>query len=784
MNMRRTLLATLLSSAFLAGAAHATTVTVPVAASGDTSVSRSSPNLNRGNETLLELRNTSQERIVVKMDPQAIREAIGAGRLVSARLELELLATQSLGSGAPIEVRPLLRDWNEGDGASSGATWNCANDTNLNNNKVDCTSAAAWDMDTGAGTWGSVAARTVITSTQTGTVAWDVTTAVNAELAGQESYGWLLMKGDGASKARLSFASRERSAHAPRLVLTVEPPSAMPWTNWNGAMTDAGVFRSGEGEHDTLMIGTDRVLWAGQRKNDDYPVQFGHLRLFAIDRQTHAVTVLAESSLSALLPEPFEIRSSDWNADSSLFRLADGGVVLAYHDQISSTEQALVFVTLDVDDKGFQLRGAPVRVDIGSFLESEDAEIDNWRAAITQIADGRFLFSYRVRGEESWSSNWLNLSSDAPDGLSLYGQAAIVQGELMLTEAGAESGVAVWEIDLVQGEAINISIYGQWEEGKSPFVIDRQSGAAVMDAMPLTPRRLSANDAYYLFIAPYTGKAYVKVRAPEEFGASMTIRSAYVDSRRTENLRLRTVDLSGATPVVGETIHVPGDGPNGEYLHIRSTHINKLDGGRVILHVNSAAPESGWAQAISRVITLGNDGMSMGDWSVIAPDHMGPDYPFSTAINTDTMAEGMLASVAWDAMDDEPLIGPFSIDGDRITSTGARLLTSESGDYKNQVAYLGNNQYLLVQEVDGEYDETTDERLYNQHFYVFLTDGKGKIVSQSGPFVTPNGVPAPRIEKLDDNHLLVLSRKWYGETTEEHGWISYNEISARILHKD
>jgi hypothetical protein len=168
----------------VAVATSALTVTTALDAIGDAYVKSGSPNTNTGSEPILRLQATGKNRALVFFEPVAVAQAVGAGTLVSARIELTIDNDPSGwgATGRPIAVHRLKQA-----SAEYTATWACAHDANLYNASADCSGATAWDMssnDPAAQPWLSPESATAnIQNDQTGVVVLDVTADVAAVLA-------------------------------------------------------------------------------------------------------------------------------------------------------------------------------------------------------------------------------------------------------------------------------------------------------------------------------------------------------------------------------------------------------------------------------------------------------------------------------------------------------------------------------------------------------------------------------------------------------------------------
>lgn len=197
--------------------------TVSVTVAGDTYLQSGSPNQNRGGDTRLSLQSSGKHRSLLFFSPSELSAAVGAGALISARIDLTLSSSGSNwgSSGRLIAIHRLAQS-----SAEYQATWNCALDANVNNQQADCSGAAAWNMsatDPALSPWQSPASATaLIINGQTGVVSFDVTSDVSAILSGSSAgHGWLVKKVEENLNGSLEFASRELGS-APQLVLEVD----------------------------------------------------------------------------------------------------------------------------------------------------------------------------------------------------------------------------------------------------------------------------------------------------------------------------------------------------------------------------------------------------------------------------------------------------------------------------------------------------------------------------------------------------------------------------------
>jgi len=199
----------------------------PLTPSADTYLREGAPNQNQGTETSLRLQNSGNNRALLMWDPTVISQAIGAGTLMAARIELTISDNgDNWGtSGRTIDLHPMTRAWTE-----TGATWNCAEDANPINRRPDCADTTAWEMGPpdSAHPWVPTPTATLtIHNGDTGVVTFDVTADVAGIVTGGGAqYGWILKKTNERANGRVEFGSRE-SASGPRLVLTVHAAPAV-----------------------------------------------------------------------------------------------------------------------------------------------------------------------------------------------------------------------------------------------------------------------------------------------------------------------------------------------------------------------------------------------------------------------------------------------------------------------------------------------------------------------------------------------------------------------------
>ncbi len=238
--------------------AAAVTRTLPAVA--DTTLRQQQANQNRGTDELLRLGWAQGSRALVRFDSNAIRTAVGTGRLLSAHLELSIDATGESWGNAPQNVgaHRVTVAWTE-----KGATWNCAVDSKPSDNRADCNpqwSGGAFDP--------APTATVPHTKQSRGLVRFDVTADVAGFLTGTANYGWLLKKANEALSGRIDYVSRDGEddeedddapagamldrddrdddeTNGPRLVLSIDPggaPDTTPPTTSFAAPADGSLL--------------------------------------------------------------------------------------------------------------------------------------------------------------------------------------------------------------------------------------------------------------------------------------------------------------------------------------------------------------------------------------------------------------------------------------------------------------------------------------------------------------------------------------------------------------
>ena len=129
-------------------------------------------------------------------------------------------------SGRTIDIHNVTDSWVEGNGwnfgnnikgSGSGVTWNCAIDTNIKNNKVNCNPQWA------GGNFGLTPTDSVLITNglENQYIEFDVTVDVQAFLDGSsQNNGWIIKKTSESQNGRIDITSDEGSSNNPELVLT------------------------------------------------------------------------------------------------------------------------------------------------------------------------------------------------------------------------------------------------------------------------------------------------------------------------------------------------------------------------------------------------------------------------------------------------------------------------------------------------------------------------------------------------------------------------------------
>ncbi len=164
-------------------------------------------------------------RVLIAFGQSEIVDSLAGGSLVSATLEFTIkrIGNDWGASGRQVAAHRMTRAWTEG-----GATWNCANDTNVGNNVPNC-SGNTWSMTSGTRPYVTTAvAQALIVNNQTGVVSLNVTSDVQAFLAGQATnHGWLIKLASETQTGTAVFWSRQATTK-PRLVLSYNEAVSRP----------------------------------------------------------------------------------------------------------------------------------------------------------------------------------------------------------------------------------------------------------------------------------------------------------------------------------------------------------------------------------------------------------------------------------------------------------------------------------------------------------------------------------------------------------------------------
>jgi hypothetical protein len=211
-------------------------VTTTFNSSADTYVKSGSDNRNTGVGTFMRLRASGDNRSLVRFDQTAMQTTIGNKEVLSAKLRVTIVDNSNNWgtTGRTIDVHRLIANWAEGNGTESdrgtgsGATWNCAIDSLIQNQAKNCSGATEWEMgqpnNPAVHPWVQTASATqTITNNQSGVVEFDVTSDVSSFLdSTNQNYGWIIKKTVEGQNGQVSFGTKE-SASVPQLVVTYQP---------------------------------------------------------------------------------------------------------------------------------------------------------------------------------------------------------------------------------------------------------------------------------------------------------------------------------------------------------------------------------------------------------------------------------------------------------------------------------------------------------------------------------------------------------------------------------
>jgi RHS repeat-associated protein len=193
-----------------------------LSATADNFLRAGAKNRNEGDQAYLRVKSSGKNRALVRFSDA---EIAALGPTPVDRAILELYIEKNLNnwgtSGRTVELHRMSGDWTE-----LGSTWNCAIDTNTSNTQPDCN--PKWN----GGTFDPAVIGTVLhTKGLSGWIQFDVTAELNAFLAGQTNYGWIVKKTDERLAGFVKYTSREGTAGLhPRLVVaaggTLPTPTA------------------------------------------------------------------------------------------------------------------------------------------------------------------------------------------------------------------------------------------------------------------------------------------------------------------------------------------------------------------------------------------------------------------------------------------------------------------------------------------------------------------------------------------------------------------------------
>ena len=185
----------------------------------DTYIRNGSPNQNEGGLGLLRIRSSGKNRALVRVDAPSLVDAAAGQSIETAELKFTIGHNGgNWGDGRELDLHRLLVPWDE-----FTSTWNCALDADVGNSQPDCEGEDLWDMDAEDGSQPYDAApvdTVLVTNEMTSTLAFDITEDVQAILAGDAFYGWILRKRDEGQNGLIELVSREASATASAVIIT------------------------------------------------------------------------------------------------------------------------------------------------------------------------------------------------------------------------------------------------------------------------------------------------------------------------------------------------------------------------------------------------------------------------------------------------------------------------------------------------------------------------------------------------------------------------------------
>ena len=201
--------------------------TVTLEATQDSFIRQGAPDTNEGAGDGLRIQSTGKNRVLVSFDLSGILPAsVTRARLILTISDL----TDNWGpSGRAVSAHRLLSSWAEGNarmlggndrGTGPGVTWTCPTDSEIANQRADC-SGTEW---TGGAYAVATGPAVIHTNGMAGAVEFDVT----ADVVQGAASGWLISKDLEGQNGKVYYFSREGAALAgnpalaPRLVLDLE----------------------------------------------------------------------------------------------------------------------------------------------------------------------------------------------------------------------------------------------------------------------------------------------------------------------------------------------------------------------------------------------------------------------------------------------------------------------------------------------------------------------------------------------------------------------------------
>lgn len=202
-------------------------------------------NTNEGINTMMRVRDSGNNRALMTFDQNAILTAAQGKTLQSAtlRLYIEENGNNWGPNGRTIDVHRLLSNWSEGNGFNDkpasltqsqfnalktrgnglGVTWECATDTEINNQQTNCSTqwnGASFNL-TPTGTITIFKDNPPTHTVKTvGWIEFDVTSDLATFISGSaQNYGWIIKKTNEGDSGLVEFTSDEGTTNKPELVL-------------------------------------------------------------------------------------------------------------------------------------------------------------------------------------------------------------------------------------------------------------------------------------------------------------------------------------------------------------------------------------------------------------------------------------------------------------------------------------------------------------------------------------------------------------------------------------